>query len=166
MPMKGQLNKIVSSNTEVRYGEKAVGKSGATNRLVRKLCIGGAVTSMLTVAMVTGAAPAANAAEGGCNTNSQGSWNVGVCSSDNGVRVFGDVYINRRGSLGSRCTVSYELEDLSTDRIVARSGNQSCFLGRHPAISAPKQPGHAYINTARVKVNNRVVWLYTSKTVF
>ena len=166
MPMQGRLDKVVNSNTGVRHGDTPVGKSRATKRPVRKLCIGGTLTSMLTVAMVTGAAPAANAAGGGCITNSQGSWNVGVCSSDNGVRVFGDLYINRRGSLGSRCTVSYELEDMSTDRIVARSGPQTCFLGRHPEISAPKQPGHEYINIARVKVNNRVVWLGSSKTVF
>ncbi|GAA3036275.1 hypothetical protein GCM10020229_54560 [Kitasatospora albolonga] len=45
------------------------------------------------------AAPA-EAAGGGCYTpptNSYG-WNVGVCSSDNGVTVSGDVYVNQRAA--------------------------------------------------------------------
>lgn len=109
------------------------------------------------------AAPA-RAAGGGCYTpptNSYG-WNVGVCSSDNGVRVSGDVYVNQRGSLGSSCRVTYGIWDETDQKYVALSGNQSCYTGRHPEIHATKVPGHGYRNYAGVVVDNRTVYYQSS----
>ncbi|MFB9370741.1 hypothetical protein ACWCYY_34715 [Kitasatospora sp. NPDC001664] len=110
------------------------------------------------------AAPA-EAAGGGCYTpptNSYG-WNVGVCSSDNGVTVSGDVYVNQRGSLGSSCRVSYGLYDETDQKYVALSDKyQACYTGRHPAIHATKVPGHNYRNYAGVVVDNRTVYYQSS----
>lgn len=128
----------------------------------RKLLAAGFVAAALAAG--TAMAPAASAAGGGCNTTTQNGWNVGVCSSDNGVRVSGDLYVNRRGSLGSTCIVKYGIWDENLGGYVQLSPNQSCYLGRHPEIHAPKVPGHRYVNVGIVYVNGAVVFSGESKT--
>ncbi|MCW3838926.1 hypothetical protein ONA70_02300 [Micromonospora yasonensis] len=77
----------------------------------------------VTAAPVAAQASPGPLAGGGCLTGGS-PWNVGVCSSDNGVTVFGDLYINSRGSLGSSCYTYYRLLDTTTGNWVANSGNQ------------------------------------------
>lgn len=66
-----------------------------------------------------------------------------MCSSDNGVRVSGDVYITKVGT-GSPCTLFYGIWDNNLEEYVARSSVQSCYSGRHPEIHAPKIAGHTH----------------------
>jgi hypothetical protein len=116
-----------------------------------------AAAAAALAATLTVAAPA-QAAGGGCNTYTRNGWNVGACSSDNGVRVSGDAYINQRGSLGSNCWVRYGIYDETIQDYVALTGKQSCYTGRHPEIHATKVPGHEYRNYVGVVVDNRTVW--------
>lgn len=109
---------------------------------------------------------AAPLAGGGCVTSTQNGWNVGVCASDNGATVFGDLYVNSRGSLGSSCYVLYRLLDQNTGTWVASSGNHSCYTGHHPNISAPKVAGHRYLNYGYVYVNGVNVFASTSPFVY
>ena len=94
------------------------------------------------------------------------SWNVGVCSSDNGATVFGDLYVNSRGSLGSSCYVNYKILDIKAGSFVADSGNQSCYVGHHPNISTPKRSGQRYRNYGFVYVNGVNVFASTSQDTY
>lgn len=110
-----------------------------------------------------GATPLAG---GGCLTTTSNGWNVGVCSASVGSTVYGDLYVNSRGSLGSSCYVKYRLLETTTGTWVADSGNQSCYLGHHPNISAPKRTNQRYRNYGYVYVNGTNVFASVSPDVF
>lgn len=118
------------------------------------------LAGMALAAAGLAAAPSpAMAAGGGCTDYIRSGWNVGVCSSDNGNTVFGDVYVNARGPLGSVCNVLYRIIYLDN------SGNwrntspkrDGCHLGRHSAISLPASYGTIFETHFDVVVNNRSV---------
>ena len=54
------------------------------------------------------------------------------------------MYVNSVGSGFTTCYVEYEIWDGTTNKAVAYSGKQSCYLGRHPSTAALKVPGHIY----------------------
>jgi hypothetical protein len=109
--------------------------------------------------------PAAVAAGGGCSPPDglQNGWDVAVCSSDNGVRVSADVYVNVRGSLGSSCFVRYMIYDKTDGQYVKVSANESCAFGHKPQIHAPKVRGHRYYTVGQVAVNNS--WVFQAKSL-
>ncbi|GII22791.1 hypothetical protein Pme01_23880 [Planosporangium mesophilum] len=86
----------------------------------------------------------ASAAGGGCSTYVRNGWNIGVCSSDNGATVFGDVYVNARGSLGSSCYIYFSLNKDSLGGGDVAKRQDGCYSGRHGAISAPMSKGTYY----------------------
>ena len=113
----------------------------------------------VAAALAMSPSPAA-AAGGGCIDAVGNGWNVGVCSADDGVTVFADIYVNARGSLGSSCYI---------ERYIARySGSgtfegafslrtDGCAAGHHSAITTPKLSGKLYRQYARVVVNGSTV---------
>ncbi|MEV0006478.1 hypothetical protein AB0H28_29950 [Micromonospora sp. NPDC050980] len=97
-------------------------------RRLRSATLAALATTAVTLSAVPIAAQASSddysaLAGGGCVTSTQNSWNVGVCSSDNGATVFGDLYVNSRGSLGSSCYVNYKILDIKAGSFVADSGS-------------------------------------------
>ncbi|MEU7757189.1 hypothetical protein [Micromonospora sp. NPDC049171] len=84
---------------------------------------------------LTVAPTAAHAGGGGCIDYSRNGWNIGVCSGDNGRTVFGDLYVNARGSLGSVCTISITIVNSAGTPVKNR--NDGCYAGHHPAIDYP-----------------------------
>ncbi|MFI6744114.1 hypothetical protein ACIBI9_65605 [Nonomuraea sp. NPDC050451] len=130
----------------------------------RKLLSAGAAVGIAT-ALLAAAPTSAVAAGGGCLNYARSGWNIGVCSSDNGVRVSGDVYINARGSLGSSCVLIFGIFNITRDKTMV-STSVPCSLGRSPEIHTPKEAGHRYQNTALIEVNDNYVVGGVSKTTF
>ncbi|MGW3346016.1 hypothetical protein ACWDA3_22130 [Nonomuraea rubra] len=130
----------------------------------RKILSAGAAVGMAT-ALLAAAPTSAMAAGGGCLNYVRSGWNIGVCSSDNGVRVSGDVYINARGSLGSSCVLIFGIFNITRDRTMV-STTVPCKLGRSPEIHTPKEAGHRYQNTALIEVNGNYVVGGVSKTTY
>ncbi|SNS74697.1 hypothetical protein SAMN05421812_101634 [Asanoa hainanensis] len=114
---------------------------------------------MVGVAVAAGMAIAspASAAGGGCFTAVRSGWNIGVCSSDNGSSVFGDIYINSRGTFSS-CSVSYKLVTSNSGTLLKQRGNHSCTTGHHSAISAAMPAGGA-ITVMTLTVNGNSTYL-------
>jgi hypothetical protein len=95
------------------------------------------------------------AAGGGCIDHIRNGWNLGVCVSAPN-RVYGDIYVNTRGSLGTQCYIDIEITQY--DRYnnfegIVRKRTDGCYAGHHPAISAPKYSGKTYRTFSRVMVN-------------
>lgn len=124
-----------------------------------RLKLAGAGTAVAAmVGLLTFAAPA-DAAGGGCFPRTGGGFAIGVCSSDNGITVFGDIYIDKLGFTGSSCYVTYQIRDWTTSSWVGNSsGRQACGLGHYPNVAAGKVAGHMYQNRARVYVNGTKVF--------
>lgn len=59
--------------------------------------------------------------------------------------------------------MKYGIWDENLGGYVQLSSNQSCYLGRHPEIHAPKVSGHRYVNVGIVYVNGTVVFSGESK---
>lgn len=117
----------------------------------------GALAGVVMVAGLVIPASPAMASGGGCKDHIKNGWNVGVCSSDNGVRVYGDFYVNTRGSLGSECyIVVWLMYGTSGDDLGYRT--DGCASGHHPASSAvmPAYRG-PYYTLANVFVNDKIV---------
>lgn len=110
------------------------------------------VASMITVGLVS---TPASAGGGGCRSASWGGWSVSVCSSDNGVRVSGDVYVNTQGS--GVCVLVYSIWDITTNQQKVSASPQACYPGRHPEIHTPKVAGHSYVNAVSASVNGSAV---------
>lgn len=122
--------------------------------------------ALLSALSVSGASPAM-AAGGGCSTTTQNGWRVATCSSDNGVRVYGDVYIEKQGSLGSLCQLTYYLEQWTAagwSKIYVAT--EHCNIGHHPALSTGKAAGVKYRNHSYIYVNQKVVHEGTSYTTY
>jgi hypothetical protein len=123
----------------------------------RTFATASAVTS-IAASVVLGLASPANAAGGGCNTYTQTpggtvGWNIGVCSSDNGRTVYGDGYLNNRGSVGpTGCNVTLQVVDITEGYAVKVQRTDGCYTGHHPAISTQLVSGHRY--RTNVKMNN------------
>lgn len=130
-------------------------------RLVRALVV---VVSVAGVLIAARAMPAA-AAGGGCSQSpTHSGWQIAVCSSDDGIRVFGNIYINRQGSGVGSCQVEYRLWDVyNVEPVGFWSSYQSCNLGIHPAIYADKKPGIAYRNIAILHINGTPLFSWSSK---
>ncbi|MGW2398111.1 hypothetical protein ACWCYY_16345 [Kitasatospora sp. NPDC001664] len=123
----------------------------------------GAVAAVgLALVGVAGTTVPAEAAGGGCNSYGR-TWRIAVCSSDNGVRVSADVYLNSQGTSGS-CYLSYKIWDETDLSWLQSSGSQPCYLGRHPEIHTPKEPKHKYHTYAEVVVDGTPVSLGVSPT--
>lgn len=118
---------------------------------IKTLLGAGAAAGVFAAMLATGAGPAA-AADGGCLDYAANGWSIGVCSSDNGVRVSGDVYVNARGSLGSACGVNFGIYDLTLGRYMTTTATP-CTLGRTPELHTTKVAGHRYQTIAAVVVN-------------
>lgn len=119
----------------------------------------GKATMVGLAAVVAGAivgAPPASAAGGGCKPYADNGWNISVCSSDNGVRVSGDVYVNRMGSKGRSCAVYYGLFNETEGKFEETQG-VSCKLGRTPEIHTPKRAGYRYFNYGWVVIDEKYV---------
>ncbi len=111
--------------------------------------------------------PAA-AAGGGCKPVTGSSWNIGVCTADNGTTVFADLYVNSRGSVGSTCTIYRWIERYNAGGTIqeakypATARTSTCTLGHKPSISAPKVSGKWYRQYMWVSVNGSTVLSGTS----
>lgn len=127
-----------------------------------KRMFGAVAATVLAFAGLAGTVTPASAAGGGC-LNYGRAWTIGVCSSDNGVRVSGDVYITKVGT-GSPCTLYYGIYDETLGKFVETSDFQSCYSGRHPEIHTPKVPGHKYYNYAVLEIDGVAKSLGKSKT--
>lgn len=79
-------------------------------------------------------------------------WNGSACSADNGATVFADGYINTVGSVVGSCQLRVGLIDRTTGLLI-KHRNDSCYAGHHPAVSAPKVPGHRYESQLRLNTN-------------
>jgi hypothetical protein len=106
----------------------------------------------------------AAAAGGGCGAPSNQypvpggrPWNVTACSSDNGVSVFADAYVNATGSTSGSCQLRISVIDRTTGYLI-NYRNDSCYAGHHPAVSAPKVAGHRYWAQARINTNQTNVY--------
>ncbi|SCF46438.1 hypothetical protein [Micromonospora mirobrigensis] len=109
-----------------------------------------ALTGLATVAGLAITPSPAMAYGGGCTDYSRNGWNVGVCSSDNGIRVYGDIYVNTRGSLGGRCSIVMGLFKSGGSLVASRT--DGCYSGHHSPISAPMSGG-CYYNSFSVNVD-------------
>ena len=138
--------------------------SRSRSTLARLLGVLALTMSLTGIAMAAEVAPAA-AEDGGCSQSptAQG-WQMAVCSSDDGISVFGDIYINSRGSNPDGCRVAYQIWNLNTGRPVGEfSGWNSCYLGHHPNVRAkPKVAGVHYKNIAVLVVNDVTVIRWSS----
>jgi hypothetical protein len=122
-------------------------------------------SSLTVVALAAGivlAPSPAMASGGGCIDHSNVGWNVGVCSSDNGVSVYGDIYVNRRGSLGSSCYIRFEILQHNVFGWVPITGRtDGCYAGRHSRISVRPSSGTftfmEFHTSMRVVVNGATV---------
>ncbi|WP_203935569.1 hypothetical protein, partial [Planosporangium mesophilum] len=71
-------------------------------------------------------------------------WNIGVCSSDNGRVVYGDLYVNALGSQGRSCNEKIEIYKVGYGR-VALAYLASCgFTGYRGEVSAGMEKGTYY----------------------
>ncbi|MFG2052369.1 hypothetical protein ACGFIW_33670 [Micromonospora sp. NPDC048935] len=113
-----------------------------------------ALTSLVTTAGLIGRPSSAMASGGGCIDYSKNGWNVGVCSSDNGSRVYGDIYVNARGSLGSSCYITFYINK-SGGGLASNVRHDGCYSGHHSATSAPMSSG-CYYNSFEVVVNDTI----------
>jgi hypothetical protein len=93
------------------------------------------------------------ASGGGCEDHISNGWNIGVCSSDNGTRVYGDIYVNTRGSLGSVCRIEFYIKDSADSTKASRI--DGCYLGHHSPISATMNSG-CYRTESLVFVNGAI----------
>lgn len=107
-------------------------------------------------------------AEGGCGPQKDQypvpggrAWRANACSSDDGVRVYADGYVQVVGSIVAGCQVRIAVIDLTTGYLVAQRAD-SCYAGHHPAVPATKVPGHEYWSQLRVNTNQTYVY-WTSK---
>lgn len=118
---------------------------------LRKRTMQAALAAVTVTAGVAVSPLSASASGGGCIDYIKNGWNIGVCSSDNGTKLFGDMYVNTRGSLGSTCYIYIELIQVSGN---VGKGNRTdgCSSGHHPALSAT-MTGHTYYTRAKVVVN-------------
>lgn len=133
-------------------------------RRVRALTL---VVSLTASLIAIQAAPAA-AAGGGCwQSPTNSGWQIAVCSSTNGVRATGDVYINSLGS-GGTCEIEYRLWETHNSVTVGMwSGYQNCFWGRHPEIHMdPKAPGQKYYTNAILYINGSPLFSWRSPDVW
>jgi hypothetical protein len=81
---------------------------------------------LLAFGAVTAVAAPANAAGGGCLPYTKGGWKISVCSSDNGVQVSADIYMDAVGS-GS-CSVAYRIWNITDGTIAGTSGDHIGFV--------------------------------------
>lgn len=108
--------------------------------------------------------PVASAAGGGCGAASNQypvsggrPWNASACSSDNGVSVFADGYINSTGSTVGSCQLRISVIDRTTGYLI-NYRNDTCYAGHHPPVSAPKVAGHRYWAQLRLNTNQTYVY--------
>ena len=124
------------------------------SRVLRSVLVGLVVTAGATL----GVASSAYASGGGCATSSQtvkdgtAPWNIGSCSSDDGVNVYGDAYVNVVGYQAGGCNIKLQIIDQNTHLEVA-ARQDSCYAGHHPRISARMATGHTYRTTTRLNTN-------------
>lgn len=124
-------------------------------RLRRRIVAVLATASVFIVSLVSFGSPAA-AAGGGCSPDwNYNNWRFSACSADDGVRVYGDSYVNQVGTIpsGGTCQMYMRLIDLSNNNMVVASRYDGCYFGHHPAISASKVPGHRYSNWVSLNFN-------------
>ncbi|MCY1141547.1 hypothetical protein OWR29_26415 [Actinoplanes sp. Pm04-4] len=118
-----------------------------------------AAAAVVAAGGIVVAASPAMAAGGGCIDYSRNRWNVGVCISAPSA-VYGDIYVNTRGSLGGECYIELSIiRYTSADAVegTVASRIDGCNAGHHSAISATKYSGKRYRMFARVFVNQVVV---------
>ena len=115
-----------------------------------------ALTAALLATVVTTVviAEPAHAFGGGCTTVTKSGWNVGVCTSDDGVYMSGDYYINAKPA-GASCSLYSEYRRIDYGPIVAGPYPSSpCFLGQHLAVGKYylRDSPHTYAFYLRVTV--------------
>ena len=119
---------------------------------------GAALAGVTAAAGVLVAASPAMAAGGGCIDHLRSGWNVGVCISAPN-RVYGDFYVNTRGSLGSKCSIDmqiYEYDIAGNWWAIVAVRTDGCNTGHHAAMSTGRYTGKNYRTFVRVVVDDRV----------
>ncbi|GAB1819094.1 hypothetical protein [Herbidospora sp. RD11066] len=128
--------------------------------LGRRAMAAASIATLLATALPS--SPAA-AAGGGCATKTGSGWNIGICTADNGVTVFADLYVNARGSIGSTCQILRWIRRFSSsgaqENIIYPSNGktEACTVGYKPAITAPMVSGKRYRQYASVWVNGILI---------
>jgi hypothetical protein len=91
------------------------------------------LAALVLVIGAVGLAAPAQASGGGCYTPaSQNGWNIGVCTSDDGVYVYGDFYINTVGTgSGSSCHSYLDIWDATADMNLTGNDWKGCAPGHH-----------------------------------
>jgi hypothetical protein len=130
--------------------------------LLKRLISAIAMTSVIAGVVAVASVVPAQAAGGGCNTTTQNGWNVGACSWDNGVDVYGDLYINWPGS-SVNCIVYYQLIDLTSGARSTLKADLPCYVGWHGSSRMSKIPGHRYVHRVSVVQNGVTKWSGDSK---
>jgi hypothetical protein len=75
--------------------------------MLRRRIVTYAVTAFMAAGLAVFVAPPANAYGGGCyDVPPQNGWVVSVCSSDDGIWMYPDYYINARGLGAGACAFS------------------------------------------------------------
>ena len=115
-----------------------------------------ATVGVTAVAGVLVAASPAMAAGGGCIDYIRNGWNVGSCISAPN-RVYGDIYVNTRGSLGTKCSIDIVIDQYDVNQRLegqVASRTDGCYPGHHPAISYGHFTNKQYRTFTAVVVND------------
>lgn len=123
-----------------------------STRMSRSLAAAVALMALLVTQSPARAEPLTPMAGGGCNPGSSSGWKISACISDDGVKVYADIYIDAMGPYSS-CYVQWRIRDGSTTLYVKDSGHLACHTGHYLNINAPRVAGHWYINIAGVYIN-------------
>ncbi|MGY0235157.1 hypothetical protein [Longispora urticae] len=100
--------------------------------MTQRKTIVGTMVMLAALASALLASPA-QASGGGCNDITQNGWHLGVCSSDNGVTMYPDYYINAAPSWSGSCTSKSRWEIWQNGSIVGYSSwaNAGCARGHY-----------------------------------
>nr|WP_062338078.1 hypothetical protein [Herbidospora sakaeratensis] len=103
-----------------------------------------ALAAAMTAAVLATSATPANAGGGGCLRHTNDWFQFDACQGDNGLNVYGDVYIKR--FTGSNCKVTLRITD-NPDPIVL-----NCRLGHlGPVVSPRMVKGKRYVTSVTVQ---------------